>query len=134
MSLIKSSVQVNPALEAEFAQALQGVKKDVDALLLAAAQDVGFEARRTSEFKDKTGKLRNSIKLEKSKFEDGGWLVTARAPHAHLVEFGHVLVRKTKSGIVKVIGHVSAHPFLRPALDNAKRVLIAKLKAGAANG
>ena len=35
-----------------------------------------------------------------------------RAAHAHLVEYGHALVR---SG--KVIGHVPAHPFWRPAID-----------------
>ena len=133
MSIIKASVQVNPALDAAFAQVLQNIKGDMNAILLAAAQDVGFEARRTAAFVDKTGKLRNCIKMEPSKFEDGGYIVTARSPHAHLVEFGHLLVKKTKGGIVKVIGHVPAHPFLRPALDNAKRKIIAEAKA-AANG
>lgn len=133
MGLIKSSVQVNPALDAAFADALKNIKGDVDALLLEAAQDVGFEARRTAAFVDKTGKLRNSIAMQPSKFPDGGYIVVARSPHAHLVEFGHLLVKKTKTGIVKIIGHVPAHPFLRPALDSAKRKVIALVKA-AKNG
>jgi HK97 gp10 family phage protein len=45
--------------------------------------------------------------------------VGSSAPHAHLVEFGHVLVhgRGTKRA---VLGHVPAHPFLRPAWDSKK--------------
>ncbi|HXT31375.1 MAG TPA: HK97-gp10 family putative phage morphogenesis protein [Vicinamibacterales bacterium] len=52
--------------------------------------------------------------------------VGATAPHAHLVEFGHVLVRSVHSQKAQyrhviiayvVIGHVPAHPFMRPAWD-----------------
>ena len=47
------------------------------------------------------------------------------APHAHLVEFGHKLVvgkrattrRGRRDQVLKVIGHVPAHPFARPAWD-----------------
>lgn len=49
--------------------------------------------------------------------------VSATAPHAHLVEFGHALVksRRTAGGRTKaVIGHVPAYPFLRPAFDARK--------------
>ncbi len=62
----------------------------IDQNLEETAQFVEREARISAAFRDKTGKLRKAIKLKKSKFEDGGWIVVARAPHAHLVEFGHV--------------------------------------------
>lgn len=44
--------------------------------------------------------------------------------HAHLVEFGHRLIKSIKSangGSTKVqIGFVQAHPFLRPAADETR--------------
>lgn len=63
--------------------------------------------------------------------------VGSTAPHAHLVEFGHLLVkarhegakalrgRKGKKKLVavktkRVIGHVPAYPFLRPAFDSTR--------------
>ncbi len=54
--------------------------------------------------------------------------------HAHLVEFGHRLIKKIKDAdgsVRKVeIGFVPAHPFLRPAADetiNQQRDAIAKI-------
>ena len=44
--------------------------------------------------------------------------------HAHLVEFGHRLVKaiKTETGVTKVqIGFVQAKPFLRPAADETQQ-------------
>lgn len=39
-------------------------------------------------------------------------------PHAHLVEFGHFLVKgSNRKGNRRVIGFVAAHPFMRPAWD-----------------
>lgn len=137
MGLFKASASVSAALDAEFAQALQGVVGNVEETLHEAAKAVAAEARRTSAFRDKTGRLRGKIKVEKSKFTGGGYIVTARSPHASLVERGHLLVLKSKKGIVKVVGHVTPKPFLRPALDLVRARLIANLKAmttGAANG
>lgn len=137
MGLLKASAQVSSDLDAEFAAALMSIVGDVDKVLENAANEVSFEARRTSAFRDKTGRLRGKIEMKKSKFEGGGYIVTARAPHAHLVEFGHLQVVKNKQGLVKVVGHVSAKPFLRPALDSVRARLIAQLRAlsqGAANG
>lgn len=44
-----------------------------------------------------------------------------RAPHAHLVEYGHVLWRGgvRSQGRGHQVGSVPAHPFLRPALDKS---------------
>lgn len=49
---------------------------------------------------------------------------------AHLVEYGHQLVRggkltrKGRLGAGAVVGHVPAHPFLRPALDASGKVAL----------
>ncbi len=58
-------------------------------------------------------------------------------PHAHLVEYGHKLVKKIKEGFLTqlfskkgytgklksiVIGHVPAHPFFRPAVAMFRRM------------
>ncbi len=46
-----------------------------------------------------------------------------RAPHAHLVELGHVLWKlgKRRLGTGYQVGTVPPHPFLRPALDQSRR-------------
>jgi hypothetical protein len=98
----------------------------IDQNLEETAQYVATEAKITSAFQDKTGKLRKAIKLKKSKFEDGGYIVVARAPHAHLVEFGHVLIAWGR-----VTGkRVPPHPFLRPALEKGVRYAVGKFKGG----
>ena len=71
-------------------------------------------AKATSAFVDRTGKLRRSIKKRKSKV-DKGWLVMATAPHSHLIELGHDIVKKGKR-----VGIVEARPFLRPAIEHVK--------------
>lgn len=68
---------------------------------LEIAKNVARDAR--GKVKVKTGNLRKSIRAKKSKFEGGGAIVVASAPHAHLVEYGHK--------------GAPAKPFLRPALD-----------------
>lgn len=68
-----------------------------------------------------TGNLKKSVRTKKLKRLGFGLnpapIIVAvdrkKAPHAHLVEYGHALV---KNG--KVIGHVPAYPFWRPALDS----------------
>ncbi len=83
------------------------------------------EAKTTLEFDDSddTGNLRNSIRLKKSKFEGGGFIVRASGRgkdmgyHAANVEFGHVLI---------AWGHptgkrVKPHPFMRKAQEAALR-------------
>lgn len=72
----------------------------------AVARPVEARAVSTTAFRDETGKLRKSIKALKSKYEGGGWIVRAKAPHAHLVEFGHGGKNPAP-----------AHAFLRPALE-----------------
>lgn len=97
-----------------------------DARASAAFQDYKGTPRESAYSRAKWGpkakKLRKSIRVRKSKYLGGGYIVMSDAPHAHLVEFGHVLVRggKRYQGGVE-IGFVPAHPFLRPAVDKAWR-------------
>lgn len=103
---------------------LTDVLKAIDGNLEATADYVEAEAKTTAAFKDLTKTLRSRIKKQKSKFADGGWIVVARAPHAHLVEYGHVMIawgRPTGK-------RVPPHPFLRPALEKGIRYAAAKFK------
>ena len=39
------------------------------------AKELAADAKANGPFKDKTGRLRKSIRAKKSKFKDGGWIV-----------------------------------------------------------
>ena len=96
-----------------------------------------------SKIKDKTGKLKQSIKSKNTtRKEIKGVSVIAGgnvAPHAHLVEFGHRLTnnagqtiyipgvgfRKLKKGLRK---DVAPNPFFRNAFDEYKNELARKLE------
>jgi hypothetical protein len=93
------------------------------------ANNVAANAIASSAFSDgKTGKLRKSIKARESKFENGGWTVEVKAPHAHLVEYGHVML--THEGKPTKKGFVPGRPFLRPAVEQAYSAAIAIFTAG----
>lgn len=109
---------------------LEDIITAIDSNLEETAGYVFAEAKQTLAFKDKTGNLRKSIRLKKSKFEDGGYIVKAtggggeKGYHAHLVEFGHVMFidgRPTGK-------RVPPHPFLRPALEKGIRYAVGKFK------
>lgn len=86
-----------------------------------------------------TGNLRKSVRAKESKFEDGGWIVRATAPHAHLVEYGGKNVRRPlRAKVMKgkdgkfygqEVAPMPAKPFLRPALD--ENIAEAKRQFGA---
>jgi len=111
---------------------LDDIIKAVDQNLESTAGYVFQEAKTTLEFHDKTGNLRKSIKLRKSKFEDGGYIVSAkgsasgtdRGYHAHLVEFGHVMFLRGKPTGKRV----KPHAFLRPALEKGIKYAVEKFK------
>lgn len=77
------------------------------------ASDIEAVAQMSTAFEDVTGTLRKSIKVQKSKYEDGGYIVQATAPHAHLVEFGHDQVDHNG----RVVGHVGSRSYLRSAKE-----------------
>ena len=91
---------------------LSEIKGPMDEVFKAYAERVRDEARASTAFEDRARKLRPSIRIKKSKFEDGGYIVYSKEPHAHLVELGHLQVRNGK-----VVGFVPAHSFLRTALE-----------------
>ena len=86
--------------------------KFIDENAQAIAGQISADAKATTLFKDKTGALRKKIRVRKSKYDGGGYIVIAAAPHAHLVEYGHALVKNGKT-----IGRVAPRPFLRKAKD-----------------
>jgi len=108
-----------------------GMDDQLDAVKDAIAQNLDIvadlvqsEAKTSSAFADKTGMLRRTIRKKKSKFEDGGYIVESRAPHAHLVEYGHV-----KIAWGRVTGErVPAHPFMRTAKEQGVRKAIELFK------
>lgn len=91
------------------------VRQAIDVGSKKAAEEIFSKAKNAQEFKDKTGNLRKSIKMKKSKFKDGGFVVAAYAPHSHLVEYGHA-------------GGAGPRPFMRNALaacrDKSKKTII----------
>ena len=92
---------------------VEGVKEASKLGLRAVAEEVAARARASSAFTDKTGELRKSITVETPDARSPVVLVKAKAPHAHLIEFGHAKV--TPGG--RVVGFTPAHPFLTPAAE-----------------
>lgn len=110
--------------DADIQAMARSVQPDVDRILEAVAGQVASAAAASTAFRDGSQKtrhqaLRRSIRVKKSRYELGGYIVQATAPHAHLVEFGHAMVTHDD----RVVGHVPAHSFLR----KAKRSVIARL-------
>ncbi len=89
--------------------------------LKAAAQPICDEAKKTTAFIDRSGKLRESIKVGKVKKDSNGAkyvLIATDDPIAHLVEEGH--------------GGPSpapAHPYMRPAFEAKKGEAVEIIKA-----
>ena len=119
--MIKANVKIDASV---FSEVMAQVSRDVDQRLSDVATVVRDEARASADFIDRTGNLRKSIRKRKSRFENGGYIVFAKGAnrsggeseaskgyHAHLVEFGHVMVAWGR-----VTGkRVRPHPFLRNA-------------------
>ena len=109
---------------ADLDAALDEILVAVDADLSGIADYVEAEAKTTARFADKTGNLRKTIKKRKSKFPEGGYIVVATAPHAHLVEFGHAMWVKG----VYVKDHVKPRRFLRKAKEKGWREAIRRFR------
>ena len=109
---------------ADLDAALDEILVAVDADLSGIADYVEAEAKTTARFADKTGNLRKTIKKRKSKFPEGGYVVVATAPHAHLVEFGHAMWVKG----VYVKDHVKPRKFLRKAKEKGWREAIRRFR------
>jgi phage protein, HK97 gp10 family len=82
--------------------------------LIAAAEPIINDAKQTTEFADRSGKLRGSLKVSKVKTKKDGKYVLAGAfdndvYYAKMVEYGH-------SGKT-----AKAHPFLAPAFERHEK-------------
>lgn len=105
----------------------------IDANLSEIAEHVKSEAKTTAEFIDRSKNLRNSIRKRKSRFIDGGYIVfatgknkdEAKGYHAHLVEYGHVML--TTKGEATKLGRVPARPFMRKALESGIKKAISEM-------
>lgn len=117
--LIQASVQVEFPADIDLSE----IQKAINDGLEGIAVEVEAEAKNTSSFADKTGLLRSKIKKRKSPDGDG-FIVEARAPHAHLVEFGHAQV--TRDG--RTVGFTKKHSFLRTAKEKVLMGVVNKLK------
>lgn len=104
----------------ELDQFFHDVEIDHQDACLEIAEDGATVAK--SFINDDTGNLRAHTKASRSKFgPEGGAIVYCNASHAHLVEYGHALVKGGKLGKGgKVIGHVPPHPFIRRSRDAVK--------------
>ena len=109
---------------ADINAALDEILAAVDADLSGIADYVEAEAKTTADFVDRSGNLRKTIKKRKSKFPEGGYIVVATAPHAHLVEFGHAMWVKG----VYVKDHVKPRKFLRKAKEKGWREAIRRFR------
>jgi len=114
--MIRAEISVGN-LQKEFDVALGDILEAIDKNLEAVADTVFQDAKATSAFRDRSGRLRRSIKLKKSKYKDAGYVVAATGNHAHLIEYGHVLIAWGR-----VTGkRVSARPYMRPAKEKGVR-------------
>ena len=111
----------------------------VDEVLKNIAEEIADKARNSDAFQDsdksvdvkrnlegwpdewyKHRHLRASIEVEPSHFKEGGFLVRAERPHAHLVEYGHWMIHADGTPALDESGRpkfVPPHAFLRPAKD-----------------
>lgn len=126
-----------PKLKAEvtFEMYTEGFEKELEEYLNEQAgkiaNSIKKDAKATAAFIDKSGRLRQSIKRKKSKFDDGGYMVKAGgsgAMQAWLVEHGHGPGQDGKMGWYH--GDVPAHPFLKPALDKNIQTALATFNEG----
>ena len=98
------------------------MRAEIDSDLGGIAAQVFEKAKASTAFRDKTGRLRQSIWIYRSKYKDGGYVVYVKAPHSHLVEFGHDLVVEKDGTVVKhVPNYVTGTHFLRKARNAVRR-------------
>ena len=72
-------IRANAKIDANvFDAVFSAIAADVDAGLSEVASVVLDEAKASSDFIDRTGNLRKSIRKRKSRFENGGYIVFAR--------------------------------------------------------
>ena len=111
-----------PHMKAQFAEFSNKVQR---AVMRKALTQTGAIVKKAAKAKVPvlTGALKKSIKESVSVKEGGESYVKifVSKPHGHLIEFGHA-IKATKGG--PSFGHVPAHPFMRPAVDESKPEIV----------
>jgi len=125
-----------------------GLNAFVEANLMKIAGEIAAVAKATSAFRDRTGNLRKSIKVQKKRIDgEDAVVVRATSPHAHLVEFGTVGPRtsKRKDGkmfldgvygqggegvFAREVGPMPAKSFLRLAMMQVMAKYMAGFRGG----
>lgn len=121
---------------------LMGTKTNaiIEPALKAAAAPILLEAKTTAEFIDRSGHLRDSMKISDVKNIAGSkaiWVgdVDKKANYSWYVEFGHSKAQSIKNmsakdkevGKLDKVTFAPPHPFLRPAfqnhIDEAKEIM-----------
>lgn len=143
-SLVRAEARVE--LPANFD--VPGLNAFVEMNLLRLAGEIAAEAKATSAFRDRTGNLRKSIKVQRKRIDgEDAVIVRATSPHAHLVEYGTAgpRVSKREGGLLfldgvygqggegvfaREVGPMPAKPFLRPALLKVMAKYMAGFRAG----
>lgn len=128
MSGIEIEVEGVKELQAELAKLARKVTGPMAMeALMTAARPLESAMRSTTAFADQTGRLRRSIGTVEAKTRGVAMVkVGARAPHAHLVEFG-TKERHTATG--KSTGTMPKRPFIRPAFDKTRSRVLAVFRA-----
>lgn len=129
--MIKALVSTNlDTFDATVAEVMDAIDQNLEAV----ADEIYRDAKMTVNFRDKTGNLRRSISLKKSRYDNGGYVISARGKnksgggfHAALVEFGHVML--SPSGHATKKGRVAARPYMRPAKEKGIRLAISLFRS-----
>ena len=109
-------------LDAQFEEVVQAIEANLEEV----AATVRDAAKTTSAFTDRSGALRRSIGMRKSRKTQGAYTVYATAPHASLIEYGHVkILWGHPTG-----GRVAARPFMRQALTFGIRRAVELFRQG----
>jgi len=111
-----------PHMKAQFRELSDKMQR---AVMRKALTQTGAIVRKAARAKVpvRTGGLKKSIKSKVSVKEEARSYVDVfvSKPHGHLIEFGHA-IKATKGG--PSFGHVPAHPFMRPAVDESHAEIV----------
>ena len=110
--------------------------------LKAGAQPILEDMKNTTAFKDRTGRLRKSLKISGIKRTGGRksvWVgdTDGKCNYSWFVEFGHSIGQSRKNmsakdkraGKLNKVTYAPARPFVAPALERHKREAIEIIKA-----
>lgn len=130
------AIILRPQDVARFERKLYFLNAALQKTILDAAMMKGAEialAAAKTKVPVRLGRLRQSLAVKKlgtGKNQIGARLLARRSKrypggfYSHLIERGHKIVRKLRSGQIVVIGYYSPHPYMRPAVQENRQQII----------